>query len=213
VLARERYGIIGNMKYFKRKRTNFYKLLNDQTHKVEEGMKAFIVYMKDPHPLHGETVLRIEEEADDFRKNLVESLNETFVTPIDREDIYALSRSVDDIIDYAKTTVEEMMSFEVKPNKHMLLMAQGLCEAATAITEAIALLPEDKEESMKLVVYAKKRENYVEHCYREALVELFKGKNVVTILKIREIYRHMSNAADRGDEAANIVGNILVKSM
>jgi len=44
-------------------------------------------------------------------------------------------------------------------------------------------------------------------------VDLFKEKNVMTILKIREIYRHLSNAADRGDEAANIIGNILVKAM
>ncbi|OVE77127.1 hypothetical protein BVX98_03435 [bacterium F11] len=201
------------MTFFRRKRTDFYKLLNEQAQKVEEGMKAFVIYMRDPHPLHGETVLRLEEEADDIRKDLADRLNDTFVTPFDREDIYGLSRSVDDIIDYAKSTVEEMMSFQVKPNRHMLLMAQGLCEAATAITQAIQHLSKDKEKAMDLVVYAKKRENYVEHCYREALVELFKGKNVVTILKVREIYRHMSNAADRGDESANIVGNIIVKSM
>jgi uncharacterized protein len=200
------------MRFFKKKKTDFYKLLNVQSKKVEEGMKAFVVYMKDPHPLHGEAVLRIEEEADELRKNVVDALNQTFVTPFDREDIYEVSRSVDDIIDYAKSTVEEMMAFEVKPNRHILLMAQGLCEGASAITEAISLLPSDPERAMELVVYAKKRENYVEHCYREALVDLFKGKNVVTILKIREIYRHISNAADRGDEAANIVGDILVKS-
>lgn len=188
-------------------------MLTDQAKKVEEGMQALVIYMKDPHPLHGEAVLRIEEEADDVRKNLVDELNQAFVTPIDREDIYDLSRLVDDIVDYAKSTVEEMMAFKVKPNKHMLLMAQGLCEAASAINEAIALLSKDQEKAMELVVYAKKRENYVEHCYREALVDLFKVDNVVTILKIREIYRHMSNAADRGDEAANVIGNILVKSM
>lgn len=199
--------------YFKKKKINFYSILNEQALKVEEGMHGLVVYMKDPHPLHGEAVLRLEEEADEIRKNLVEELNKTFVTPIDREDIFALSRSVDDIIDYAKSTVEEMMAFQLKPNRHMLLMAQGLTEAAEAIQDAIEWMPRDQESSMEKVVYAKKRENYVEHCYREALVDLFKQKNVVTILKVREVYRHLSNAADRGDEAANIVGNILVKSM
>ena len=119
---------------------------------------------------------------------------------------------MNDIIDYAKSTVEEMMAFQVKPNKHLLYMAQGLCEGASAITEAIGCLQNNSEKARELVLFAKKRENYVEHCYREALVELFKQKNVVTILKVREIYRHMSNAADRGDEAANVVGNILVKT-
>lgn len=201
------------MRLFRQKKVNFYLLLSEQAQKAQEGMGALVTYMKEPHPLHGATVLRLEEEADDIRKRLVDELNQTFVTPIDREDIYALSRVVDDIIDYGKSTVEEMMAFEVKANKHMLFMAQGLFEAATAIAEAIVFLPKDREQAMDRVVFAKKRENYVEHCYREALVDLFKVKNVVTILKIREIYRHLSNAADQGDEAANIIGNILVKSM
>ena len=197
---------------FFRKKINFYLLLSDQAKKVEEGMNALVKYMRQPSLLNGRTVLRLEEEADDLRASLAKELNDAFVTPIDREDIHALSRSVDDIIDYGKSTVEEMMAFQVKPNDHLRLMAEGLCEAATAIASAIACMERDHKKATDLVVYAKKRENYVEHCYREALVELFKKKNVVTILKEREIYRHMSNAADRGDEAANIVGNILVKA-
>lgn len=201
------------MRLFRRHRPDFFKLLLDQAQKAEEGIRALVIYMKDPHPLHGETVLRLEEEADQLRKKLADELNQAFVTPIDREDIYALSRAVDDIVDYAKSTVEEMMAFQVGPNKHLLIMAEGLGEAASAIAESISFLEKDKEKALEKVVYAKKRENFVEHCYREALVDLFKEENLVSILKMREIYRHMSNAADRGDEAANIIGNILVKSM
>ncbi len=175
-------------------------------------MNALLIFMREPTILNGRTVQRLEEEADEIRANIAEELNNAFVTPIDREDIHALSRSVDDIIDYGKTTVEEMMAFGVKPNGHLLLMAEALCEAASAITKAIGCLAQNQEKATELVRFAKKRENYVEHCYREALVELFKTKNVVTILKVREIYRHMSNAADREDEAANIVSNILVKA-
>lgn len=197
---------------FFRRKPDFYKLLSDQALKVEEGMIALVNYMRDPNLLNGQRIVRLEEEADDLRAHVAIELNKAFVTPMDREDIHALSRSVDDIIDYAKSTVEEMMAFQVKPNDHLILMAEGLCEAAQAIARAIGCMANDNEKATELVVYAKKRENYVEHCYREALVELFKMKNVVTILKVREIYRHMSNAADRGDEAANIVGNILVKA-
>lgn len=200
------------MMFFRRNRINFYELLLDQARKVNEGMKALVIYMKDPTVPHADLVCQMEVEADDLRRHLIEELNKAFVTPIDREDIYALSRLVDDIIDYAKTTVEEMRAFKVKPNKHLVLMSEGLCEGAAAITEAISFLEEEQEKARERMVFVKKRENYVEHCYREALVELFKEKNMVTILKVREIYRHLSNAADRGDEAANIVGNILVKA-
>jgi uncharacterized protein Yka (UPF0111/DUF47 family) len=199
------------MSFFRRNKTNFYELLFEQAKKVEEGMKALLTYMKEPRLLNGRAVLRLEEDADDIRERVVQELNKTFVTPIDREDIYALSRAIDDIIDYGKSTVEELMAFEMPPNKHMLLMSEGLCEAASAIADAVSHLEDSPDKAQERIIFAKKRENYVEHCYREALVELFKGDNVVSILKNREVYRHLSNAADRGDEAANILGNILVK--
>lgn len=188
-------------------------MLLDQAEAVKEGMDALVMYMKDPQPANGGRVLYLEEKADALRARLAMELNQVFVTPMDPEDINALSRSVDDIIDYAKSTVEEMMAFQVGPNAHLLRMAEGLCEGATAIAEAITALPVDKAKANERIIFAKKRENFVEHCYREALVELFKGDNVVAILKMREIYRHLSNAADRSDEVANIVANILVKSM
>lgn len=199
------------MRFFRR-RTDFHTLLSDQAAKVEEGLAALVLYMKDPQFVHGQQVSRLEEEADDLRARTATELNQAFVTPIDREDINELSRSVDDIIDYAKTTVEEMMAFEVSPNADMLKMAQGLHDASAAIAEAIRFLRRDPARSNERVIFAKKRENFVEHCYREALVELFKADNVVTILKTREIYRHLSNAADRVDGAANLIGDILMKS-
>ena len=64
---------------------------------------------------------------------------------------------------------------------------------------------------------AKALENRVEAVYREALVDLFSGPedlhHVVEMLKLREVYRHLSNAADRGDEAANIIADVIVKKM
>ena len=66
-------------------------------------------------------------------------------------------------------------------------------------------------------VRAKALENRVESVYREAIAALFAGPrdvdHVVEMLKLREIYRHLSNAADRGDEAANIIGDIVVKQL
>ena len=64
---------------------------------------------------------------------------------------------------------------------------------------------------------AKSMENQVEHIYREALADLFSGgednKHIIKMFKLREVYRHLSNAADRGDEAANVIADIVVKIM
>jgi predicted phosphate transport protein (TIGR00153 family) len=190
---------------------DFVKMLKEQAEKTAEGMQALQDYVTDPAPEHGRKVVLLEEEADEMRRLLIEELNLAFVTPFDREDIYALSRAIDDMIDYAKSTVEEMNLFRVNPNEHLQRMAEGLCEASREIAAAIPLIMTHPNVCQQHIVRAKKAENFVEHRYRESLAELFKNQDVVEILKLREVYRHLSNAADRGDEAADIIGDIVVK--
>lgn len=190
---------------------DFVRMLKEQAEKTAEGMRALQEYLDAPSPERDKKVVKLEDEADEMRRLLIEELNLSFVTPFDREDIYALSRAIDDMIDYAKSTVEEMNLFEVKPNDHLKRMAEGLCEAATEIAAAIPLITTHPNVCQQHIVRAKKAENFVEHRYREGLAELFKLDDVKEILKLREIYRHLSNAADRGDEAADIIGDIVVK--
>lgn len=201
------------MGFFKARRADFFALLLRQARTAVEGLRALTVYMREPTPDNAQAVRRGEEAADEERRQLIEELDRTFVTPIDREDINNLSRVVDDMIDYGKSTVDEMTLLKVAPDKPLVLMSEALLEAACAVADAIEALPRDRKVASERVIFAKKRENYMEHCYREALVELFENKDVVHILKVREIYRHLSNAADRADEAADIVGGILVKTV
>ena len=194
------------------KKHDFYQMLSGQAQKVEGGMNALFEFMENPSAEKGRRVGEIEQEADELRRVLIEELNQTFVTPIDREDLFGLSRTIDDMCDYAKSTVEEMLLFEVTPNEHLKKMTEILSSAAADISAAVGFIKSDPEAANDHVIRAKKTENHIEHRYRAALVELFKEKDVIKILKLREIYRHLSNAADRGDEAANIIGDILVKT-
>ena len=202
------------------KRYDFYQMLSAQAAKVEEGMLALHEFMEAPADDKnrrvddkGRRVEEIEKEADELRRVLIDGLNRTFVTPMDREDIFALSRTIDDVCDYARSTVAEMLLFEVKPNDHLKKMAEILLAASGDVSAAVGFMKSDPKAAIDHVVRAKKAENHMEHRYREALAELFKTNDVIAILKLREIYRHMSNAADRCDEAADIIGDILVKSV
>lgn len=187
-------------------------MLSDQAQKVEEGMEALYEFANEPTEEKGKRVYQIEEEADELRRILIDELNRSFVTPIDREDIYALSRLIDDMCDYAKSTVEEMLLFQVGTNDHIKKMAEALYNASRDISSAVRFMKTHPQAANDHVVRAKRTENFIEHRYREALAELFKNSDVITIMKAREIYRHMSNAADKGDEAANVIGDILVKT-
>jgi len=197
------------------KEDKFIRLLIEQAAKTLEGMEGLDEYMKDRDVEAAEKVTRAEKEADELRRILIDELNRTFVTPIDREDIFALSRAIDDILDYGYSTVDEMTILNVEPNSYLRRMVSLLKTAATEIYMATLRVKDHPGVANEHALRAKALENRVEDVYREALADLFSGpqdvEHVVEMLKLREIYRHLSNSADRGDEAANVITDIVVK--
>jgi len=194
------------------KERNFYDLLASQASKTLEGIEALGAFVTSPNEENAKSVKEIEQAADELRRVLVEELNQTFVTPMDREDIYALSRAIDDIVDYANTTVDEMEIYEVAPEDHLREMVDILRKAAREITDAVKILESYPHIAMEHAVKAKSYENAMEKAYHSALADLFKKTDTVYMLKMRELYRHLSNAADRGDQAANIICSIVMKT-
>lgn len=200
------------MVFFGAKKPDFFKLLLDQAAKTVEGIEALIKFLGTLDPEHGQKVKAIENEADDIRRILIEEINRTFVTPVDREDLFALSRAIDDVLDYANTTVYEFEVYQLKSaDEHVKHLVQILYGQAQELHQAIRTLNSYPRVANEHAVKAKKAENFMERAYREALGELFQGTDTVHMLKMREIYRHLSNAADRGDEAANTIHSIVVK--
>lgn len=189
----------------------FFELLALQSVKTLEGLEALWNFAEDGTKERANIVRNIEREADELRRILIEELDKTFITPFDREDIYSLSRAIDDVVDYANTTVDEMEIYEVKGDEHIKEMVNILRKAAREINDAVKILKEYPKIASEHAVKAKAYENTMEKAYHHALASLFKGSDTVYMLKMREIYRHLSNAADRGDEAANIISSIVMK--
>lgn len=200
---------------FKKQPNRFVQLLIQQAEYTLKGMEALTAYMDKPSKERALVITQMEKEADEVRRILIDELNRTFITPMDREDIHALSRAIDDIIDYGYTTVGEMDVLEVKPNNYLQRRVSLLRDAAREIHLSVLRLPDHPGVAEDHAVRAKALENRVETVYREALADLFHLprdlEHVVEMLKLREIYRHLSNAADRGDEAANVLTDIVVK--
>jgi predicted phosphate transport protein (TIGR00153 family) len=204
---------LGN--FFRPRQDNFVRLLIEQSEWTVQGLEALLMYMRDADEASANTVRKCEKEADEVRRILVDELNRTFVTPIDREDIFALSRAIDDILDYAYSTLDEMTVLHVTPNTYLQRMVSLLRDAANEVHLAMLRLKDHPGVAVDHAQRAKALENRVESVYREAIAALFEGpadpEHIVEMLKLREIYRHLSNAADQGDEAANIISNVVVK--
>jgi uncharacterized protein len=200
---------------FKRRPDRFTELLVQQAELTMEGMNGLVAYFEKPSKKRSEVVSEAESAADEVRRILIDELNHTFVTPFDREDIHALSRAIDDMLDYAYTTVIEMSMLEVAPTRFMQEMGVLLARSAREIYMGVQRLKDNPGVAQSHVVRAKQMENQVEDLYRQALADLFRNAKdldqIVQMLKSRECYRHLSNAADRGDEAANVLSDIVVK--
>ena len=201
---------------FKPKSNRFMELLSQQAQYAVEANEMLLKYLNKPGEKFSGRTKQIEKDADEVRRILVDELNRTFATPIDREDINALSRNLDDVVDYAYTTTEEMEILGIKPNSYLKRMASLLLDAAVELQLAVDRLTDHPGVANEHAQRAKALENRVERIYREALADLFDQpqdvEHIIEILKLREVYRHLSNAADRGDEAANHLNDIVVKT-
>lgn len=193
----------------RKKEIDFYDLLISQAQKTFEGCEALIGYLA--HESDGEEIRKLEQEADDIRRVLIDELNKTFITPIDREDIFALSRAIDDVIDHARNTVKEMEVFGVEANPHLEEMAKLLQRGAEQLVAAMKHLRKNPNVAVEYAIRAKRVENKMNDLFLAALKELFSGEDPRKMFMYREIYRHFNRSADRVDEAANVISNIVVK--
>jgi hypothetical protein len=202
--------------WFKRKPDKFMQMLLDQTDMTVKGLELLKIYLEKPDRKTAQVLVALEKEADEKRQILVEEIFKSFITPIDREDIYNLSREMDEVLDYACTTVDEMLILEVESTAYMQRMASLLFDASGELKLALERVMDNHlTVANDHAQRAKGLENRVETVYREALADLFKGKknvdHIMWVLKVREIYRHLSNAADREDAAANVLADVVLK--
>jgi len=209
---------------------NFYRLIDEQCDQCVAGMEVFVAFMESGERELADQVRQMEKQGDELKARNIAILDSAFATPMDREDIYRAIISIDHILNYAKTTVRELEVLQCKPDPYMLEMAVLLGEGAMSLQRGYAKLsinPIDGEHDADL---ARKAERSIEKVYRRALAKLFEvddlaralddgvpgatGKammKVIDIFKCRELYRHMSNGADRLAHAGEILHNIIVK--
>jgi len=193
----------------------FIRLLREQAEVLQHGTEALKHFAIQGDASSAKVVEAAEKEGDEIRRVLIDELHKTFVTPFDREDIFELSLFLDDVLDYVYTTVLEMQLLEVTCDKYLKKMIVRVSEAADELLGAMQRLEKNPMIALEHSRRAKHRENQVEKLYRQALADLFAGPedvhHVMVMLRTREVYRHISNAADQADQAANVIGKVVMK--
>jgi len=162
---------------------------------------------------HADQIKRLEHECDQFTHEVVNRLDRTFITPIDREDIYKLAGDLDDVIDVIDGVARRAQIFRVGA------APDGVKRLATVIEKAVGALAVGVEQLkrsdgdvMKASLEAKQLEEEADAIYHESLGRLFETEtNAIELIKWKEIYDNLERCVDQTEDVANVLESISIK--
>jgi len=161
---------------------------------------------------HVEAIKRLEHEADQVTHEVVNRLDRTFITPLDREDIHQLASDLDDVMDAIDGTARRSQIF------HLGSAPPGVKQLTEVIQRMVAVLAEGVsrlkkgDDVMRFCVEAKQLEEEGDAIYHEALGQLFeKERDALEIIKWKEIYDNLEQTLDQGEDVANVLESITLK--
>jgi predicted phosphate transport protein (TIGR00153 family) len=172
--------------------------------------------MLDRWPDHGELardVVVCEQEGDRITHDIIQRLNQTFVTPIDREDIYALASALDDIVDFIEEVADFLGLYRIEaPMEQAQEQASILHSASRAIADGIPRL-RSFGDMHHCTVEVNRLENEGDRVTREALASLFeRGIDPMMVIRWKDIFERLEDAIDATEKTANILEGIVIKN-
>jgi predicted phosphate transport protein (TIGR00153 family) len=158
-------------------------------------------------------VVVCEQEGDRITHDIIQRLNSTFVTPIDREDIYALASALDDIVDYIEEVADFLGIYRIEaPMVQAQQLAEILLQSCRAICQAIPRLRNFKD-IRHYTVEVNRLENDGDRVVREALASLFDhGTDPMFVIRWKDIFDRLEDAVDSTETVANILEGIVIKN-
>ena len=193
------------------KMPDFYQMLHEQSRHVVHTVGLLVNFMETNDDEVSLEIRADEHAADRVKINNIHLLNEAFSTPMDREDIYRAIMSLDEVVNGCKDAVNDMHALSLLPDTVTLEMSRLLLLGVEALEKGFGKLSTDPASAAADADVGRKAERKIVKLYRKALAELFQGTDYVNMLKRREIYRHLINAAERMAHCANTLHDIVVK--
>jgi predicted phosphate transport protein (TIGR00153 family) len=197
-----------------RERT-FYTMFERNSDIAVAAAETLCSLLQQPHVAEDKQriISELEHEADDITHEIVRSINRTFVTPFDREDIYALASGMDDVVDYIKEISDKFGLYDLREASAPAIELGGLVlEAAQQLRQAMGKLESQKGlEPHWIEIH--RLENQGDQVSRQAISDLFRGsQDPIHVMKLKDIYEVLEDALDRSEDVANVLENIVIKN-
>jgi len=160
-----------------------------------------------------EEIKAIESKGDTITHDIFTRLNQTFITPLDPEDIQALSVSLDNVLDGIEDSVQRMVAYNVDPiTPTMLALCEIVHQCANSLEKAFEVLDRDKGKIMEHCIEINRLENEADKLVRAAVADLFaKEKDPITLIKLKEVYEFLEATTDFYEDVADTLQTVVVK--
>ncbi len=208
------------MRFIPRK-VEFYTLLEQQAENTLKGarllQKCFEEFDAEGGVyLAAKEIHDVEHAGDDLVHKTLDLLNRTFITPLDREDIYALTGRLDDVLDFVDQVAKRLVTFQIqKPTPHAIELSRIITRAAEEVVKGVRMLRnlKDGEVLLKQCVRINQLEEDADQVARDALTMLFKdhSNDPMEVIKWKDLYEHLEVATDKAEDVANVLETVLVK--
>jgi predicted phosphate transport protein (TIGR00153 family) len=198
------------------KEIDFFEIFDRASLNITKAATLLVDLMEhfDNLEARAKEIYEVEQEGDILTHEIMKKLNKTFITPIDREDLYALASRLDDVLDLIWGAVDRLVVFKVQEStKEAVSMSKDVLTTTEAIHKAIRKLKEKNYAHVQeYCIEINRLENRVDRDFRDALGRLFDEiKDPILIIKWKEIYEHLEDASDRCEDVANVLEAIVLK--
>jgi hypothetical protein len=199
-----------------RRERRFYELFDRQAGNVVAASQLLLDAFDDDiasMPAHQTAIKDLEHAGDEVTHEIIQTLHRTFITPFDREDIYALSSGLDDVLDYIDEIAETIILYGISDISAAAKSMAGLIVAAAVQIQAAVSKLEAKAGVSEHGIEVHRIENVGDTESRRAIGELFRGGyDAVEIIKLKDFYTLLEDSLDRCEDVANVIEGIIIKN-
>ena len=193
----------------------FFDMFKKAAHNMIEGsrlLKNMMDQFGDP-AVQAKHIKDVEHIGDGITHDIATKLNQTFITPIDREDIHDLASALDDILDAVEAVADRFVIYKItKPTESAIRLADILYQASVAVGEAVDRVGMSHAQINECSVKVNSLENEADRVSRDAISGLFeKETDPIAVIKWKEIYETFEAGTDRCEDVANILERIVLK--